>query len=407
MLAFDEARSRLLSLVSPAERTHESLELHLADGRVLAEDVAPPFDLPAFDASTMDGYAVARESLAETGGALLLAGESRAGHAPRALAKDTTMRIFTGAMLPEGADAVVMQEHVEARDEDDGKRIVFPKRPPALANVRRRGSDLARGEAAISKGTRLGPADLALAASCDRGAIVVATRPRVSLITNGDELRAPGAVGPAGSLPESNAIAIATMARRAGAQVVVGKTLPDVRATVARALDEAMSTADLVVTIGGVSVGDHDVVRGALEDAGISLDFFRVAIKPGKPLVVGTRKGAILLGLPGNPASAMVTFALFGVPLLRTMAGDRSPLPRTVPARLAHAVAHEPGRMELVRATLANEEGTLVARAVRHQASGAGIGIAKANALVVIPRDASSLEAGALVEAYPFEELCL
>jgi len=407
MLAFDDARTRLLALVSNGGAEGARVDLAAADGRVLAEDVAPPFDLPAFDASTMDGYAVARGSLAEGGGKLALVGESRAGHAPPPLAEGATMRIFTGAVLPAGADAVVMQEHVTVSGEGAARRVLFPRQPAAGANVRRRGSDLRAGEPALVRGSRLGPAELALAASCDRSAVTVAPRPRVVVLTNGDELRPAGTAGPEGSLPESNGIAIATMARRAGAEVLAREPLPDVRETVAAALRDATTRADLVITIGGVSVGDHDVVRGALEDAGVALDFFRVAIKPGKPLAVGTKGRTIVLGLPGNPASAMVTFALFGVPLLRAMAGDQRPLPRTAPARLGHALAHEPGRMELVRATLTNEGGALVARAVRHQASGAGIGVARANALVVVPREAASLEAGALVDVYPYEDLCL
>lgn len=418
MLPFDEARARLLALAGAATtrdpdapfrapKGDEEVSLDAADGRVLAEDVAPPFDLPAFDASTMDGYAVARNDLAEDGGRLALVGESRAGHAPPPLAKGTTMRIFTGAIVPVGADAVVMQERVEVRESGGQREIVFAARPASAANVRFRGSDLRRGEPALAGGTRLGPAALGLAASCDRATVRVARRPRVVVITNGDELRTAGSPGTEGSIPESNGIAIATMARRAGAEIVARRTVPDVRDEVARALDEGLRHADLVITIGGVSVGDHDVVRDALSDAGVSLDFFRVAIKPGKPLAVGKKGDTIVLGLPGNPASAMVTFALFGVPLVRALEGDREPLPRTVPAVLSEPLPHEPGRMELVRAVVRAEGSALVARAVKHQASGAGIGVARANALVVVPREAGPLPAGAPVQAYLYEDLCL
>jgi molybdopterin molybdotransferase len=313
------------------------------------------------------------------------------------------MRIFTGAKLPEGADAVVMQENVTV----GAGRASFGERPGVGTAVRYRASDLRAGDTALRRGTRLGPADLALAATCDVGHIAVTRRPRVIVLSNGDELRAPGSQGPAGTLPESNGIAIATMARRAGALVTRGTTLPDDRALVAKALDEALASADLVITIGGVSVGDHDVVKGALADAGVTLDFWRVAIKPGKPLAVGSRGHAIVLGLPGNPASAMVTFGLFGVPLVRALAGTSEPRPRSRPAVLGHSVTHEPGRMELLRARLETSGGEIVARAVKHQASGAGIGMSVANALVVIPRESHGLDQGAVVETYPFEELCL
>jgi molybdopterin molybdotransferase len=406
MLSFEEARARMLALAAATSATPETVLLAEAEGRVLAMDVTPPFDLPSFDHSTMDGYAVCADALPAEGGTLSLVGESRAGHAVPPLVAGTTMRIFTGAMLPEGADTIVMQEKVVVSDGPD-TTVAFASRPSAGTNVRRRGSDLRMGEVAIARGTRLRPAHLGLCASCDLAEVSVMPRPRVVVLTNGDELRAPGAAGTQGQLPESNGVTIAAMARRAGATVVLKKTLPDEREAVAEALDEALATADLVITIGGVSVGDHDVVKGALALANVTLDFWRVAIKPGKPLAVGTRGHAVVLGLPGNPASAMVTFGLFGVPFVRALSGETDPLPREWPARLQHDVAHDPGRMELVRAIVSREGDGLVARAVRQQASGAGIGMALANALVLVPRDSEGLVAGAVVTTYAFEDLGL
>jgi len=403
LLSFEDATLRLLALATRTTPSAERVPLDDADGRILAEDVISRVDTPAFDHSTMDGYAVRAETIAQGGASLEVHGESRAGHPVPPLAPGTTMRIFTGARLPEGADAVVMQENVTVAS----GRASFSERPAVGTAVRYRASDLRLGDVALRRGTGLGPADVALAATCDVGTVMVARRPRVTVLTNGDELRSPGSEGPAGTLPESNGIAIATMARRAGAVVTRGATLPDDRAVVAKALDEALASADLVITIGGVSVGDHDVVKGALADAGVTLDFWRVAIKPGKPLAVGSRGAAIVLGLPGNPASAMVTFGLFGVPLVRSLAGDSAPRPVPRPAVLGHAVAHDPGRMELVRARVETEGARLVARAVKHQASGAGIGMSVANALVVVPRESHGLDEGAVVETYPFEELCL
>lgn len=416
MLSFEEARARLLALVPAVRHPRvglEVLDLDDAEGRVLGVDVTAPFDLPSFDHSTMDGYAVLAETLGAHGGELSLVGESRAGHAVPELTTGTTMRIFTGAVLPVGADAVVMQERVSVLGEGSARRIRFSAAPHSGDNVRRRGSDLAMGRVALERGTRLRPAHLGLSASCDLARVSVVPRPRVVILTNGDELRAAGssatsgASATSGQLPESNGVAIAAMARRAGAEVIARRCLPDVRDVVAQALDEAMKAADLVITIGGVSVGDHDVVKDALADANVTLDFWRVAIKPGKPLAVGTRGVSIVLGLPGNPASAMVTFGLFGVPLIRALAGETSHLPREIPARLAHPIPHEPGRLELVRANVTLEHEGLVARAVRHQASGAGIGMATANALVVVPRESTGLAEGELVMTLPFEELGL
>ena len=418
MLSFEEARARLLALATvPGPVPAEVVTLAEADGRVLAVDVTAPFDLPSFDHSTMDGYAVRADSLfVPSEGAspaaereLPLEGESRAGHEVPAFVSGSTMRIVTGAVLPEGADAVVMQEKVVVSGEGPARRVRFSSSPSVGDNVRRRGADLRLGEVAIPKGTRLRPAHVGLCASCDLAEVEVLRRPRVVVLTNGDELRPPGSKDSPGKLPESNGVAIAAMARRAGADVVVKKTIPDVRAAMAYALEDALESADLVVTIGGVSVGDHDVVKGALEDTRVTLDFWRVALKPGKPLAVGTRGRAVVLGLPGNPASAMVTFGLFGVPFLRALGGESVALPREGTARLGHAVAHEPGRLELVRAIVSRQGDTLVAHAVSHahQASGAGIGMALANALVVVPRESNGLVADAVVTILPFEEIGL
>lgn len=415
MLTFEEARIRLLELAERAgPRGVEHVTLDDADGRVLAAELLAPDDLPPFDASTMDGYALAVASLqaalevdGERRGVLHVVGESRTGHPVEPLAAGTTMRIFTGAELPIGADAVVMQELVEAHEGASGReaRFLAPARPHQ--SVRRRGSDLRAGEIALVAGTRLRPAALGVAASCDSPRLEVFAKPRVTLLTTGDELVPPGSPRARGQLPESNSVALVAMARRAGARVIGRRTLLDDRAATTQALDDALGTSDLVITVGGVSVGDHDVVRDALGDAEASLDFWKVAIKPGKPLAVGGRDRALFLGLPGNPASAMVTFALFGVPLLRALGGDRAPLPRALSATLLHDVKHEPGRLEFVRAVLSLEGGVLHAKAVTHQASGASLGMAQADALLAVPLDSAGLRAGDQAVVYPFTELGL
>ncbi|MBL0197360.1 MAG: molybdopterin molybdotransferase MoeA [Myxococcales bacterium] len=415
MLTFEEARLRLLDLAGRAGPPPiEAVPLDDADGRVLAEDLLAPDDLPPFDASTMDGYALSAAGLeaalaspGEARGVLRVVGESRTGHPVSPLASGTAMRIFTGAELPSGADAVVMQERVAALTGAGGPGARFEAAARPYQCVRRRGSDLRAGELALAAGARLGPAALGVAASCDRPTLEVFARPRVTLLTTGDELVPPGAPRARGQLPESNSVALVAMARRAGATVIARRTLPDDRAATARALGEALATSELVLTVGGVSVGDHDVVRDALADAGATLDFWKVAIKPGKPLAVGARGASLFLGLPGNPASAMVTFALFGVPLLRALGGERAPLPRALTARVLHDVAHEPGRLELVRAALSVVDGALCAGAVTHQASGASLGMARADALLAVPLESAGLRAGDAAVVYPFTELGL
>jgi len=397
LLTKDEALQRVLALAKTLGA--ESVPLEDAIGRVLADDVRAAMDAPPFDASTMDGYAV-RAGDVVAHGAMRVVGESRAGHAAPELEARAACRIFTGAPMPRGADAVIMQEDAER----DGASVRFRTTPSPSAFVRKRGEDLRAGDVAVARGTRVGPAELAMIASLDVARASVARAPRVTIVPTGDELRAPGHGGADASIPESNSIALAAMAARASARVTrlapISDDLDRVRAT----LDEALGACDVLVTIGGVSVGDHDVVKAALEACGVRLDFWRVAIKPGKPLAVGTRGHAIVLGLPGNPVSAMITFALFGVPLLRAMQGDRRALPAPHARKLARAFEHKIGRLELARARI-DERGALDVLA--HQASGAIVGLCRADALACIPADAARVEAGAEVEAYALEELAL
>jgi molybdopterin molybdotransferase len=301
--------------------------------------------------------------------------------------------------LPRGADAVVMQEDVTR----SGDRARFSAAPPPGAHVRKRGEDLARGAVAVAAGTRLRPSHVAMIAAADVAWVAVARRPRVTILSTGDELRSPGTPGRPGTIAECNSLGLAAMARAAGADVVVAPFVPDEPNETAAAFDRALAGSDVVVSIGGVSVGDHDLVRGALERVGVGIEFWKVAIKPGKPLAFGRRGDAVVLGVPGNPASAMVTFALFGGPLLRAMQGDARPLPRAWSARLAAPLTRRAGgRTELARAVL--EAGGVV-RLLANQASGAITTMAQANALAVIPAGTTSLAAGDAVEVFPFEEL--
>ncbi len=407
VLRFDEALSRLLALAAPALPAVET-PLANAAGRVLAHDVAVKSPLPAFDYSTMDGYALATAQLPEAlPFSLAVHGESRTGQVAGMLCPSTTMRIFTGAPLPDGADAVVMQEEVTR----EGSVATFVRKPRPGQFVRRRGDDLAAGATALARGTRLGPAHLALAASLDLAALPVAAAPAVALIATGDELRAPGSPHVPGTIPEANTAAIAAMARGAGADVDVRPYVRDDRAATEHALSVALDAADVVVSIGGVSVGDHDVVRPALETLGVSLEFWRVAIKPGKPLAIGRfardgRREAIVLGLPGNPASAIVTFAVFGIPFLRALQGDPRPFPPLVRARMTRAHAHDAGRLELARARLSESSTGLAVTTFENQASGALTSMAAADALAFLPADAKDVAAGDEVDVLRLADVC-
>jgi molybdopterin molybdotransferase len=400
MLSFDEARTQLLALAP--RLAAERVALDDACWRVLAEPVHAPGDMPAFDYSAMDGYAVETRSFPGKGPwQLTVRDESRAGSPPGILAPGSACRIFTGAAVPAGADAVVMQERVTR----GGEFATFRARPEPLANIRRRGEDLVAGATALEPGTRLRPGHIALAASCDRAWLDVARRPIVTLMGTGDELRAPGSAAVPGLIPESNGPALRAMARGAGAYARVSPFVRDDRAGMVRAFEAALHGTDLLVTIGGVSVGDHDLVRPVLEDLGARIDFWKVAIKPGKPLLVGRRGDAILLGLPGNPTSAMVTFALFGVPLLRAMQGDTRPAFAPMRAQLARDVAHQPGRLDFVRAMVARERSGLLAIPLSNQASGATTSMAGADALFCIEADRGNALAGEWVDLLWLNEL--
>jgi molybdopterin molybdotransferase len=395
MLSFETARERVLTDVPSLGR--DRVALCDAFGRVLARAVHARGPFPPLSASAMDGYALATASFHGEGPLTLkVVGESRMGTEPSSLATDTACRIFTGAPLPIGADAVVMQEEVTR----EGEHATFLRAPEVGANVRRAGEDLKEGDLALEPGTRLGAFQLALAASLDHPELVVSTRPRVTIVCTGDELRAPGEPVRPGTIAECNAIGLSALAEQAGALVRVAPLVGDDLAATEASIAEGLLGSDLLVTVGGASVGDHDLVRPALERAGAMLEFWKVAIKPGKPVAVG-RGGpggrARILCLPGNPASAMVTFTLFGLPLLRAMQQDKNPLPLTLSARLTAGFTRKPGRLEFLRARLGMKDGSLTVSPLVNQASGAVTSLAWADALAIVPADAAALAEGATV----------
>jgi molybdopterin molybdotransferase len=343
--------------------------------------------MPDAHTSAMDGYALSTHDLAEDGPfSLPLSGESRAGKPLLRLSPGTACRIFTGAVLPENADAVLLQEDARV----DGATLHFLERTSPGDNVRRRGSEVEAGARVLAKGERLTPFGLGLLASVDCGLPRVFVRPRVSILCTGDELRDVGAAHQLGTIAESSGIALAAMAGQAGAAAHVLPRVGDDRAATSRAIDAALDGADLVLTVGGASVGDHDVVQSALERAGASIEFWKVRIKPGKPLMFGARGDCLVLGLPGNPVSAQVTFGLFGLPLLRAMQGVAQPLPTSYRGVLAAPLHQKPGRMNFHRATL--QDGLLTPQ--QNQSSGSTASLASADALVVVGPDSDGHPAG-------------
>jgi molybdopterin molybdotransferase len=398
MLEFEEARRRVLSAASAFAVATEQVSLAAAAGRVLAEELLSTTPLPAFDYSAMDGYALRSMALQGQGPwELAIAGEGRAGQAPAVLPVGACLRIFTGAPLPLGADSVVIQENTERTGER--VRILVPAAPGA--NVRFAGEDLPLGARALARGARLTAFDIGLVAALDRGAVRVARRPQLVVSCSGDELREPGSAPRAGSIPESNGAVLTALAASAGAEAQLGPRLPDDAKRATSVIGELLKGASVLVTVGGVSVGDHDVVRTALQAAGAELEFWKVALKPGKPFAFGRAGSTLILALPGNPVSAQLTFALFGMPLIRALQGDARPLPPRLRARLARPLQQKPGRLGVYRACLVGD----VAHVADNQASGSTLSLARADALVFVPAECAECRQGAEVDALRLSEL--
>ena len=396
MLPFDEALRRILN--AAPRMASERIGLGHASGRVLAEDLLARAPLPGFDYSAMDGYAVARADFEGSGPwSLPVRGESRAGALAPELTRGSACRIFTGAAIPSGADTVVMQEDV-ARAADVAR---FATPPELGAHIRRQGEDMAEGAQALRRGTRLTPFQIGLAAAVDRSEFLVTRQPRVTILCTGEELRSPGSPAIAGSIPDSNGPALAALVAAAGGQpTLAARTGDDLQATEA-ALRDALRGSDLLLTVGGVSVGEHDLVRAALAHVGVELEFWKVAIRPGKPLAFGRLGDTLILGLPGNPVSAQLTFALFGMPLIRAMQGDERPTPPRARARLHSALRQKPGRTGFYRAALQGD----LAISASNQASGSAVSLAHADALLILPAESSGVEAGDSVEMIRLAEL--
>jgi molybdopterin molybdotransferase len=381
------ARERVLSAVRVLGP--ESVRIGEALGRVLREDVHSEEELPPFDSSAMDGFALVAGPARE----LPVVGESRAGRpSDRPLEPNQAMRISTGARVPEGADAVVPIERVE---EGDG-RVNVPETNQG-ANVRKAGEDVHEGELVLRSGTTLGPAELAVLASLGRPSVHCGPRPRVAVVVTGDELVEPGQPLSDGQIRDSNAIALAAQAERAGACVVARELVPDDREQIVGALGAALDLADVLCVSGGVSVGPHDHVKDALASLDVEERFWGVRLKPGKPTWFGTRDEKLAFGLPGNPVSAMVTFHLFARPALRALAGA-APDETRATAVLDAPIRRNEARDQVVRCRLeAREDGWHVAP-TKEQGSHVLTSMLDADAFALVPAGEGELTPGDRVE---------
>jgi molybdopterin molybdotransferase len=395
MLTYDEALAQILGGIAPLPPV--VLPLAEALGCVLAEDVTAPFPLPPFANSSMDGFAVRAADLAQMPVTLPVQGDIPAGAlSVPALDAGKVLRIMTGAPIPQGADAVVPVEETEAA----GGGVRFRETVTAGQCVRPAGEDVVAGSVVLSAGELVRAAHVGMAASVGRASLWVRPRPRVAVLSTGDELVEPGATLQPGQIYNSNAYALAAAVAEAGGVVTHRIHARDTAPALRAALD-AGAGADVLVSSGGVSVGDYDFVKDVFAERG-TLDFWRAAIRPGKPVAFGRWGETLFFGLPGNPVSSLVTFELFARPALRRLAGRADAARTPVQATLTEDAAHAPGRQSYQRAVVTPDTvtGGYFVRPLSRQGSGMLSALVEANALLVLAPDAARFPAGASVPVF-------
>lgn len=394
LIPFAEALTRLLKSVETIAEV-ETISLQHAAGRVLAENLTAGVSVPPADNSAMDGYALNCDDLQASGGRLRISQRIAAGMATQPLEQGTCARIFTGAEIPTGANTVVMQEDTRV----EGDWVVFATQPKAGDNVRGCGQDIAQGEQIMTVGTKLEPAHLGVLASVGLAEISVFKPIKVAILSTGDELVELGQPLQQGQIYNSNRYILKGLLKNLGMQAVDMGCVEDTRAATEAALLRASEQADMIITTGGVSVGEEDHVKGAVEALG-SLDMWKVKIKPGKPLAYGQVKGTPFMGLPGNPSSTLITFCLFARPCLQRLQGESVAAPLQFPVSAGFTRGKGIQRQEYLRVRV--EQGRLVPH--NNQSSGVLSSASWAHGLAVIPPHTSVAE-GDLVAFMPFSEL--
>ncbi len=399
LLSVAQARERIMALVTPLA-TQERLHVRAALGRVLAENIISAVDVPPYANSAMDGYALRGADLSSLPARLRVIGTALAG-APFTgrVEAGTCVRIMTGAMLPEAADTVLMQEQVQR----SGEEITVQDAHRTGENVRHSGEDIAIGSVVLPAGRRLLPSDLGLIASLGVGEVSVYRRLRVAFFSTGDELRSIGEPLAAGQIYDSNRYTLYGMLTRLGADLIDMGVIPDQRQRIEAAFQQAAQAADVVITSGGVSVGEADYVKETLDKLG-NVDFWKIAMKPGKPLAFGKVQQSLFFGLPGNPVSVMATFYQFVLPALRHLMGEPVSVPLTIKVPCAQALKKQPGRTDFQRGLLVrNADGELLVDSTGLQGSHVLSSMSRANCFIVLPAECGNVPAGSLVEVQPFE----
>lgn len=393
-LDLDAALRRILDEV-PAPVASERVDIARALGRVAAEDCLAATDLPPFPASAMDGYAFSWRS--DLGGRRIV-GASLAGHPfTGVVGKAEAVRITTGAALPADCDTVAVQE--DCRVADGVLQVQQPVR--RADNVRQTAQDLKRGAVVAERGRRLSPFDIGALAAAGVAAASVFVRPRIAVFSSGDELQQPGTALAYGNIYDSNRYAVASLVGQLPVETVNLGVLPDAEDAIAEALRQASGDCRMILTSGGVSVGEADLVKAAIESLG-RLRFWRLNLKPGKPLAFGRIGDALLLGLPGNPVSSIVTYLLLARPAIEALCGMRPQPPLRVRCELTEAVRHKPGREEYQRGLLSTRDEPARVCATGDQSSNRMSTFAAANCLIRIPKTAGDLAPGSAVDALPF-----
>jgi molybdopterin molybdotransferase len=397
LLSVAEALARVTHGLQPLEA--QTVVLDAASGRVLAEDLAARLTQPPFDASAMDGYAVRAEDVAVLPATLRLIGRSLAGAGfGRSVGRGEAVRIFTGAPVPQGADTIVIQE-----DAEETHGVVTVKEAAAGRYIRPRGQDFREGEVLLIAGTRLGPRELMLVAAMNLAELPVRRKPKVAILATGDEVVPPGSELGKDQIVSSVPYGLAALIERTGGEAMslgIARDEPESLVTLAR----SGSAADILVTIGGASVGERDLVASALKSEGLELDFWKIAMRPGKPLLFGRIGSQRVVGLPGNPVSALVCAHVFLVPMLERMlglTGDARPEPEAV---LGEEVqANGPREHYMGAISEWREDGMRIVRPLPSQDSSLVAGLARADCLIVRAPDAPSLASGARVRIVPLD----
>jgi len=401
-LPANEAFELILDAITPIQE-FEKVAIRDALGRILAEDITSQINVPTGTNSAMDGYAISRKDLPDEGiQELKVVGTAFAGKPYKEkLLPGECLRIMTGGIMPQGTDTVVIQENVERHN--DSIKIGTDIKPGD--NVRQAGEDIKIGDTVLAKGFGLTPADIGLIASLGISEVNVIRKLKVAFFSTGDELRSIGEELKDGHIYDSNRYTLHGMLTRFGADIIDMGVIRDVREDLQQGFEEAAKSADVLITSGGVSVGEADYVKEILENVG-TVDFWKVAMKPGRPLAYGKIKDTIFFGLPGNPVSVMVTFYQFVQPALRYLMGEQQIEPVTVKVPCKSKLKKRPGRIEYQRGILEKDEsGELIVSKTGAQGSGILRSMSQANCFIILPMDSGDVEPGSLVDVQPFHGL--